>query len=167
MSRSSLAPLVGSVLAVLMVIGFGHVPQAAAQVRPAMVRNVDEPARVPYYHSLAPACPFTNSCQASFPAVPAGKRLRVTSVGGLFYFTNVTGFFAVRNLGNVMMAFPVSPFSGAYYGNLISPNQQVDLYFEEGQAPVLEFGVSAGVGGIFSDARNRLTVSGYLVDVLP
>ena len=55
-----------------------------AQTRPAMVRSVDEPARVPYFQVVAPICPFTNQCISTFPAVPAGKRLRVLAVNALF-----------------------------------------------------------------------------------
>jgi hypothetical protein len=145
------------------------VPQAAAQARPAMVRSVDEPARVPYFYSLAPTCPFLNVCQATFPAVPTGKRLRLTSVSMLFRFTDVSGFLAI-NLdarSNLLAMFPVSPINGAYYGTTVAATEQVDLYFEEGQAPVLEFGVPAFSAGISVLDTNRFLASGYLVDVSP
>ncbi len=148
-------------------IGFGGAAPAAAQTRPALVRNVDEPARVPYSHSLQPTCPFTNSCEATFPVVPAGKRLRLTSVSGLFIFTSVAGVFALhRDPGDtLLLMFPASSFNGAYYGSVVSARQEVDFYYEAGESPKLEFGVPAFGGSIFNDARNRLSVSGYLVDV--
>lgn len=158
---------VGAVL----VAGLINAPPAEAQTRPALVRSVDEPARVPYYHSLVPTCPFLNNCVATFPAVPAGKRLRVTFIGALFIGTDDPGYMALHvnndNAGNMRLAFPVAPFSGAFYGWIVSLSQQVDVYFEAGQAPFLDFGIGAGLGGIDVDSRNRFTISGYLVDVLP
>jgi hypothetical protein len=142
---------------------------ALAQTRPALVRSVDEPARVPYAYSLLPTCPFSNVCEAAFPTVPAGKRLRVTEVRLMFRFTNDPGFLAV-NLdarGSVLVAFPVAPFSGHYYGNLVSGAFPVDMIFEAGQRPVLEFGVNAFSGGINVNSANRFAVTGYLVDVTP
>jgi hypothetical protein len=142
---------------------------ATAQTRPALVRSVDEPARVPYAYSLAPTCPFLNDCVATFPTVPAGKRLRVTNVRYVGFFTNVAAFFAVHidRTNNAVLMFPMVPFNGAFYGSVLAANHDVDLIFDAGTAPVLEIGVSAAAGGIFPDSRNRLGVTGYLVDVAP
>jgi len=140
-----------------------------AQTRPALVRSVDEPARVPYSYEIRPTCPFSNVCEAAFPVVPAGKRLRLTSVRLLMRFTNVSGFLAVNvdSSLNPVIAFPVSPFNGAYYGSLISGNFPVDMIFNAGQRPVLEMGVPAGASGINDNGGNKFGVTGYLVDVLP
>lgn len=143
---------------------------ATAQTRPALVRSVDEPARVPYSYALRPTCPFANQCVAEFPVVPAGKRLRLTNVRLLTRDTAVAGFFAVHvdvAAFSPLIAFPVSPFNGAYYGNLISGNFPVDLIFNAGQKPVLEMGVPGFSGGINDNAANKFGVTGYLVDVLP
>jgi hypothetical protein len=123
---------------------------------------------VPYSYDIRPTCPFGNQCIAEYPVVPAGKRLRVTSVR-LLMRTNVAGFFAVHVDAAVspLLAFRVSPFDGAYYGNFISGNFPVDLIFNAGQKPVLEMGVPAGAGGINDNLANRFGVTGYLVDVLP
>ena len=140
---------------------------ATAQVRPALVRSVDEPARVPYAYDLAPVCPFVNSCKADFPAVPAGKRLRITNVRLMFAFSNnITSVFVVRRADTVFptVAFPVAPFSGAYFGNLLSGSFDVDLIYEAGQQPALELG---NTSSIVNSAANRLGVTGYLVDVAP
>lgn len=152
----------------VLAVGFVSAQEVAAQIRPALVRSVDEPARVPYSHSLQPTCPFTNQCLATFPTVPAGKRLRITAISGIFYFANVGGFIGLHTDAGFYpkLAFPVSPFGGAYYGNLVSLHQPIDLFLEAGQTPVLEFGVLAG-NTIFADSRNRLTVTGYLVDIIP
>lgn len=139
---------------------------ATAQIRPALVRSVDEPARVPYAYDLPPVCAFLNSCSVSFPAVPAGKRLRLTEVRLMFTGTNVASVFVVRRVDAVFptIAFPVTPFSGAYFGNLISGRFAVDLIYEAGQQPALELGNS---GSIANNNANRFGVTGYLVDVAP
>lgn len=69
---------------------------ATAQTRPALVRSVDEPARVPYSHDIRPTCPFLNQCMAEFPVVPAGKRLRLTNVRLMMLGTNAAGFLGVH-----------------------------------------------------------------------
>ncbi len=161
-----LTALVPSCAAALLL---GAAPLALqAQVRPAVTRSVDEPARVPYAYSVTPTCPFTNQCTANFPVVPAGKRLRVNQVSMIFFFSNGAGFFMVhRNTGNeALSAWPVTAFGGAYYGALFSSTQAVDLIYEAGEAPVLEFGQNAG-NTIFADTRNRFGVTGYIVDTTP
>jgi hypothetical protein len=139
---------------------------ATAQTRPALVRSVDEPARVPYAYDLAPVCFFLNSCEADFPAVPAGKRLRITSVRLMFTGTNVTSVFVVRRADTVFptVAFPLAPFSGAYFGTLLSSSFDVDLIYEAGQQPALELGNTTSIS---NSAANRFGVTGYLVDVAP
>jgi len=141
---------------------------AQAQVRPALVRNVDEPARVPYTQRMAPTCSFTNQCTATFPAVPAGKRLRVTSVQAMFFNDNFQAFLGVHTGPSAQLAlvFPMFPIAGFFYGNLLSSSQAVDLTYEAGETPLLEVGCA--VGNTFStDSRNLLGVSGYLVDTTP
>jgi hypothetical protein len=130
------------------------------------VRSVDEPARVPYAYDLAPTCSFQNSCSVDFPAVPAGKRLRLTEVRLMFVGTNIASVFIVRTADAIFptVAFPVAPFSGAYLGNLLSGSFDVDLIYEAGQQPALELG---NFGGIVSNSANRFGVTGYLVDVAP
>ena len=163
--------LAGRAMAVLVVglVAALSSTAATAQTRPALVRSVDEPARVPYSYTIRPTCPFANVCEAAFPVVPAGKRLRVTSVRLWMRDTNAAGLFAVNVDAslNPLITFPVSPFNGAYYGSLISGNFPVDLIFNAGQKPVLEMGIPAGSGGISDNAGNKFGVTGYLVDVLP
>jgi hypothetical protein len=122
-----------------------------------------------YSHSLAPTCPFLNGCYATFPAVPVGKRLLLTNVRAMFFSTNTQAIVAVHRNGtnSPLLAFPVSPFPGAYYGPVLSTNQDVEIVYEAGETPILEIGVPAGVGGIFNDSRNRLGLTGYLVSVPP
>jgi hypothetical protein len=159
---------VATVLLAAGTIGVLTTSEAMAEIRPALVRSVDEPARVPYAYSQVPSCPYANQCNVTFPAVPVGKRLRVTNVNVLMIGTGANGFVAINKVGTgPIVAFPAAPFNGAYYGNLISINEHVDLIFEAGETLNVEIGVPAGAGGVYADPRNRFGVTGYLVDVTP
>jgi hypothetical protein len=144
---------------------------AVAQIKPAMVRSVDEPARVPYGGTMAFSCPFGNDCTASYPAVPAGKRVRITDLSLAFSASSSAAHFVLvhRNGGtfNTMLAgFQVVPISGAFYGNLVATTQSLNLIFEAGDTPVVEIGVAAGTGGI-NASQARVTLTGYIVDAAP
>jgi len=151
---------------VALVMVFAVPNTASAQIRPAMVRNVDEPARVPYFVSAVPSCPFLNECLLAGPTVPAGKRLRVTRLEGILIGQATSIFFALtlNDDNSPVLLFPAAPISGAFFGNVLSFNQEVDFYFEAGQAPHILVGNSSS---IVVDVRNRLTIVGYLVDILP
>jgi hypothetical protein len=41
---------------------------------------------------------------------------------------------------NSILTLPAGPFNGAYYGNLISINEHVDMIFEAGETLTLEMG---------------------------
>jgi hypothetical protein len=127
----------------------------------------DAPTQQPYNYALAPLCQFANICTATFPPVPAGKMLRLTSMRAIFFNTNTSAILAVhRNVRNApLQVYPVEPFGGFYYGSVLNANQAVDLVFVAGESPVLELGIAAAVGGISAHPNNRLGVSGYLVDV--
>ena len=143
-------------------------PKVLAQtIRPAMVRSVDEPARVPYFVSARPTCPFTNECIVSGPVVPAGKRLRVTRLEGMLVLqnANIIVFLSTSGDNAPVLMFPSNAFSQAFFGTGVSFNQEVDFYFEAGQTPSLVVGTSGGT--ITTDARSRLTIAGYMVDVQP
>jgi len=139
---------------------------AAAQDGIPLVRNVDERARALYNYTINASCIFPNVCMASFPTVPEGKRLRVTSVTVFAQFQSSSGFLAL-NLdyrGNPILAFPVAPIGMAYYGSSLSSSFQTDNYFEAGQTPILELGTWNNWNRTYLP---RLTVTGYMVDVAP
>lgn len=127
------------------------------------VMNIDERARVPYFYSLKPTSNYCNQVLVTFPSVPDKKRLRLTNVRALFFMTNADAMLVVhKNYFNPLVAFPLSPFSGAYHGWLLSLNQSVDLIFEAGDSPVLEL----GSGTCFAEVdANVLGVTGYLIDI--
>jgi hypothetical protein len=132
------------------------------------VRSVDEPARVAYAHFVNGACSFGNSCEAVFPAVPAGKRLRVTNIQMVLKTApDASGIFVLRLASQGLdprVVFPSSPFNGAYYGLIHASSQGVDVIIEAGEQPVLEFGIPAGSGTI-NESGLKFGITGYLVDL--
>lgn len=144
---------------------------AQAQTRPALVRSVDEPARVPYGGTMTPSCPFSNQCSAAYPTVPAGKRLRVTAIAAHVRSNTSSGSHLLalhRNSVNASALYLtlMPPMAAAYYGPVASTSQPLDMIFEAGETPVVELGLAAGQGGI-SASNAALTLTGYLVDVAP
>ncbi len=139
---------------------------ASAQIRPALVRSVDEPARVPYSVSAQASCPFTNVCWLEGTTVPAGKRLRVTQIAGIIYdqATSVIAYLSLDFDLDPLVMYRYSPFNQAYFGTGVSFSQAVDFFFEAGHKPILAFGTPAGQT---ASASNKLTITGYLVDILP
>jgi len=154
--------------AALLALQVVNVPRVAAQVKAALVRSVDEPARVPYLYSAAPTCPFGNDCYIQGPAVPAGKRLRVTRLEGALIFQTGDTFYAlhVNNFRNPLAFFSSPVFNGFFYGNVSGFNMAVDHFFEAGESPVLEVGCSA-LNSISNDPRSKLSIVGYIVDTTP
>jgi hypothetical protein len=142
-------------------------PRVAAAVA-ALVRNVDEPARVPYFVSEQPTCPFTNECEISGPVVPAGMRARITRLEGTFIGSTADAVVALglNDDSHPVLMFPVTPFGGAFYGDVESFSQEVDFDFEAGQTPVLVVGC-AYPNTIPVDTRNTLTIVGYEVSLTP
>jgi hypothetical protein len=154
----------------LCIVGALGAAPAIAQIKPAMVRSVDEPARVPYGGTIAMTCPFGNLCNAVFPAIPAGKRVRVTEVSLAFGASaSATHLIAVHRTSNdftPVAMFQAVPFAAAYYGLMVATTQPLDVVFEAGETPTIEIGVAAGAGGINASAA-RATLTGYIVDVAP
>jgi len=157
-----------SLVASGLVLALCSATSAVAQIKPAMVRSVDEPARVPYIVTGVPTCPFGNDCFIAGGTVPAGKRVRVTRIEGAFLNQVGDMFFALHlnTDRNPIAIFPAPAFNGFFFGNVVGFSQEVDYYFEAGQAPVLEVGCSA-INTISTDSRNKLTIVGYIVDTTP
>jgi len=152
-----------------------------AQVRPAIVKNVDEPARSPYqayvHAAVGPgsAC-GTNFCDFSFPAVPANKRLAVTNVSVRFVPDSTATvqdvkLYVLDNTFNILNQITL-PYNPSLYpgDNLVIntartyvANEQIRWYLEAGQVPRLTFHTSGGSLDTFGEQRVMLV--GYLVDL--
>ncbi len=159
----------GRTLTFATAFGTLYTAQIFAQVRPAVVKNVDEPGRSPYQ---AIQTSF-NNCGvygfAYFPPVPAGKRLVVTYMSGQFQLTvsskvyarlfsvpSVTGSCAVIS-GVPFAILPVFDNSNLI-ASFSSPTQ---LYIEEGAVPTLfiQSPLDLGVAKVAD-----FSIQGYLID---
>lgn len=146
---------------------------AIAQLRATIVRSVDEPARIPYEHVATPNRTVTNVYQIVFPAVPAGRRLKLTRITGLIRqvdSANLGAFLSINDpiTNQPRIAFPLNHFVMAYYGRVYSFDIETDLIYEAGQSPRLEMGVSALTGGLplpSVDGWQTVRAHGYLIDL--
>jgi hypothetical protein len=91
-------------------------------------------------------------------------------MSGILLQQTVTSAFVTLHVGepnssaNILVAFPVTGFNEVYYGESLSFNQEVNFYFEAGEAPAIEIGTP---NTFTQSSSNRFTVSGYLVDLVP
>ena len=148
-------------LALLAVLGHFYAVPLMAQIRAALIKNIDEKGRNPYQQSGATDCTGLGLCDLAFPAVPAGKRLVVEHVSGNFnpnpgaamnaIFLEGAGGFAVFSFPGSSMATP----------QLVAVNQPVLAYFESGQTPFIRVAWNSTANtGAFS-----AVITGYLVDL--
>lgn len=148
------------------IVGGVFAKPIAAQVRAAIVQNVDEPGRNPYQETQFVICGGPQNCNFSFAAVPAGKRL---------VLTNVNGFVDVKN-GTLPNANVESSLGGSQYATVFVPgtrgtvnlgstrvvyNSEVKAYFGPGEQP-------SGFYGLFSTSDTfvgggLMTLTGYYV----
>ena len=154
---------------------------AFAQVRAAIVQNVDEPGRNPYASTVFFANGFefpaggtcsSSQCELHFQAVPAGKRLVVTHVVGNVYVDTPGVISPVllfplgnANLGTTMM-LPSGLMAGTYQGsNMIGISSEVHAYFESGAIPAIAIVPIGSISVLGSRGSTAITLSGYLVSV--
>jgi hypothetical protein len=156
-------------------LGVSGPPPASAQVRPAVVKNVDEPGRIPYQQyvsgSLGGLNCGTNFCNFDLPAVPAGKRLVITKFAGNMA---LAGSATVARLtlsifsGGPLLEVPNN--SSAYHVDGLTaggPNRYAFgmdtlLFAEAGQAVAISFYTT---GSLATGVAQGFIVTGYLVDL--
>jgi hypothetical protein len=135
-----------------------------AQVRAALVQNIDEPGRSPFSLTLSCNAGGTNFCEGtSSTAVPANKRFVVQNVNGTVNFFGS----ATVAIGTVFVVngsrFYLDPhFVGISFGQYIyAINMPVVAYFEAGQTPSIDI--------IGSNTTNppgaTVFLTGYLIDL--
>jgi len=103
-------------------------PDAVAQIRAALVKNVDEPGRAPYDEYVEFSmfgCSFGGCTNyANFfgvilfdvPAVPVGKRLIITNVSGSLPSNSATGaHFAFQTSQVISLQLVKSAFFGPFF----------------------------------------------------
>lgn len=174
MRRLPLVLVVCSVLAVL------ALPATAnAQIKPAAVKNVDEPGRTPFqYYAQAEwgeEC-GTNFCTLYVPVVPANQRLVITNVSGTIHLQGAAVVqnlrFYVSNPDYTVASQILLPYNpNSYPPDSISinnprryaVNEQILWYVEAGKRPVIDFHTTGG--NIDEDWPNYFLITGYLVDL--
>jgi len=148
----------------LVLLALVPVSAALAQPKPALVKDIDQPARAKYQETIShpTECNSASTCLFNFSAVPAGKRLVVTWVNA---------FYEMVGAGSDSWAvlFPADP-SGIEIYLVPTPNQWAStlrtinspavMYVEAGISPSLQIaGLSLLNGGA------KATLVGYLVSV--
>jgi hypothetical protein len=149
---------------------------ANAQVKPAAVKNVDEPGRIPYMKYVAAArgsanC-GTNFCDFVLPAIPVGKRLVITGFAGNMAFAGTATAsrvtLQVDATNGPIFELPLDP--ALYHVDNIaigSPNraafnEKILLFAEAGQTPWISMYTT---GSLVNSWPQGFIVSGYLVDL--
>jgi hypothetical protein len=151
------------VLALLAVMGKFYAEPLMAQVRAALVKNVDERGRNPYTAFLPCYSANTNSCTAFFPAVPANMELVVEHIS--MSVDTPTALANVDFYGNGAQASPLLTVQGkdASGNTIYIGNQPLLAYFSAGQTPSVAVFANAGS---FEFVSGSVTLTGYLVNLL-
>lgn len=150
-------------LALVGVLGHFGAKPLMAQIRAALVRNIDEPGRSPY-QVRAVGVSSNTSCQVSFPPVPAGKRLVVDTLNVLADIPVATNrglgqFSPGAALGTLGATFDFTfAHAGATYW---VANLNARAYAESGTTSVITVLVDIGKSCTLVNA----TLSGYLIDL--
>jgi hypothetical protein len=171
--KSRLLTLAGT-LALLLVVGkFYAIPAVAQAVRAALVKNADEPGRMPYT-SLAAAFDFSSclsNCTpgsalfnsfALLPPVPSGKRLIVNHIyGGIFSAT-------LKSI-SIASAPSLTDYQAdkLFYTGPFTPVPSNRFYFDAQVFLTFEPGGSVFVTpeiGTCINCNGYIRASGYLID---
>lgn len=175
MSHRSLQQLLVLAVTLASALGAALVPQAAsAQTRAALVRNVDEPGRVPYSESKIGTCNAVN-CFFNFTVVPAGKRLVIEHINGEARSTSTSAVFSDATMltsntlnpsigvtTTVRMLFLAAAGSSNIYNGWYF-DAVTKAYVDAGSYAQITMHQSTAGTTAFSTA----TITGYLVDTTP
>lgn len=160
--------LTASAVSALCIVGAFSAAPALAQVRAALVENVDEQGRNPYQETQFTICGGPQNCNFTFAVVPNGKRLVVTHVsgfvdvkGGTLPNSNVQSNFGGSNFATIFFAGTRGTVSAS--STRIVYNSEVLGYFGPGEQP-------SGFYGLFSTtdsfvSAGSLTLAGYYINL--
>jgi len=156
--KNRLIQLAGA-LALLAVLGKFYAVPAIAQIKAALVKNVDEKGRSPYQQSGFVQCTASSGfCDLVFPPVPAGKRLVAEHISANVFAPNgVNAMFLVVG-GNTSFDLPTHTAS---LSSLYSMNEVVLGFYEAGQTPLFRLATSVPD----PSAAASVTLTGYLIDL--
>jgi hypothetical protein len=134
-----------------------------AQIRAALVQNVDEPGRTPYLSYVNPIDCSGTTCHFLFAPIPAGKRLVATNITGrvLLQTPGILSFVTIYFSGVEPLDIPSFLETGVVDGNnQIGINATTGLFVDGPDQPQLLLANTTG----FNSSGTTIALSGYLVD---
>jgi len=134
-------------------------PRLLAQVRAAIVKNVDEPGRTPYQATLTCHTGNNTICFATAAPIPANTRLVLRHVGAEFDIAATKQIIQALITGASNGGAILTPrlMANNSTEDIWTSNEDVLAYYEAGETPGLQV-----AGG---PADNRAILSGYLIDL--
>jgi hypothetical protein len=152
-------------LALLGTLGHFSAKPLLAQIRAALVKNIDERGRTPYMVQVTCGTPgVAAQCESDFPVVPANKRFVVEYVNGSLSAgqNNFQGAFLNVPSAGLNQFRLLAHFDGNINTrDLYTISMPVVFYYEPGQAPSVVLVAVTSPGVLFG----TITLSGYLVDL--
>jgi len=141
---------------------------ALAQPKPALVKDVDQPARSMYQETASETSSYTGqvTCQLSFATVPAGKRLVVQWINVFYPLLSTSGdsdvqLYSVLGVQPQATAFLFQPGPNAGATGLRTVNAGVLMYVDAGAFPTM---LIVAENTTFNGSV-LATLSGYYVSV--
>lgn len=141
---------------------------ALAQPKPALVKDVDQPARSMYQETAIDAsfCIGQSTCELSFAAVPAGKRLVVQWINVFYPLVSTSGdsdvkLYSVLGVQPQGTTFLFQPAPNAGTTGLRTVNTGVLMYVDAGAFPTM---LIVAENTTFNGSV-LATLSGYYVSV--
>ena len=141
-------------------------PALAQVIRAALTKNADDMGRAPFRFTTGPFFPNTSSADINVTTVPAGKRLVIKHINGI-YVSDPTNPISRHWLGrdsvdDELYSLRIEPQNYiTTAGDLIySFNQPLDAIFEPGEPVNVRVRFQHG-----QPLRVVVTVTGYLVDL--
>jgi len=144
-----------------------------AQIRAALVQNVDEPGRTPYQSTLVfkqgtGGCGIT-ACTLIFGSVPNGKRLVATNLMGTV-FVDTPGIILPLKFSG-LTGVPTLLQAGVFPGpvgneNVFAVNAEIHAVFDSGPiAPQMNIVATTPISlDTTGETSGIMTLSGYLLD---
>jgi hypothetical protein len=148
-------------LTLLAVLGKFYAQPLMAQVRAALIKNIDEKGRNPYIQHVFSSCSGTSGlCDLTYPVVPAGKRLVIERVSAnIGSDAGINGTFLLLPNGG---AFAL-PGRTTSLPSLFAVNEGVLAYYDAGQSPVFRIAISGTTPFL---APADAVIAGYMVDLM-
>lgn len=152
--------MAGAVLAAMAALAHFGAKPLLAEIRAALVRNIDEPGRSPYQSAALNGAFTEGTCLVEFAPVPPNKRLVVEHLSGYVAVGGATTLVLGRFRTNLANG-PFVLFGAASVGaSQWAASQAMTVYVEPGGVPRLEFTVTSNIRCTASG-----NLSGHLIDL--